>query len=766
MTKQNKRSPWVMRGVILLVVLLIGFVWLKRRQASVVEEEAPLETVKVERGEIRATVTASGTIQPETSVDIKANVGGEVTSLVVDVGDKVKAGDLVATIDPEDAHTSFRTASADLDSARASAQQALSAVAMERAQIGPREREAQAAVKRARAQLTQSEENLRLQRSTAQQEVASAEQGVTSAKASLSQAEAGLRRDSTTVQTDVITARQTQQEAASKVEQAAANLDLQRQVYAADLESARQGRTAAQARLRTAEVEARTRVASGAAAVQQAEANLAGARQRLAKLQTASQPREAASAQGEYDAAKASLAVAEAETKRQRELNAKGFVAYSAVEQADIALASARSRFATAEQGVKNLKAQQTADLAEAKASVAASEAALEQARQSQQQSGTASNDLAAARASLAQAESDVKRSEAAQQSVVQREAELAQAKSALERAKQATRAAEAKTVQADISSSGVTVAEASAKQAETSRDRAVANRRQVAIREAEVAAAREALVQAEASFQNLIAQRLKVPQLTAQVRQSGATITRREAEVTDAQKQLKDTIIRSPRAGVVIERFVEEGTIITSGRSSVSEGTKIVTLADISKLYCLAQVDEADVSRVQIGQPAMMTIESFPNAKFKATVRKVYPQGVEESDVVTFTVELEVDTAGKEVRPGMTAEAEILTDTRENVLTVPAGCVREGPSGFLVQVMKDGVPTDMPVKVGVQTFDNVEIKEGLTEGDLAIVPASAGSEGGQGGAGGSGGRSSSNDSNRNFQRAVRRGVGGMRGGR
>jgi len=323
-------------------------------------------------------------------------------------------------------------------------------------------------------------------------------------------------------------------------------------------------------------------------------------------------------------------------------------------------------------------------------------------------------------------------------------------------------------------------VAEAARKKAVTSRDQAVTNRRQVAIREAEVAAAREALTQAEASLQNLIAQRLKVTQLSAQARQSKATITRREAEVGNAEEQLKDCIIRSPRDGVVIERFVEEGTIITSGRSSVSEGTKIVTLADISKLYCLAQVDEADVARVQIGQPAEMTIESFPNTKFKATVRKVYPKGVEESDVVTFTVELEVDTAGKEVRPAMTAEAEILTDTRDNVLVVPAGCVREGPEGFMVQVVTGAETKDVPVKVGVQTFDEVEIKEGLKPGDEVVVPPMAGGEGGEGGPGGSangggrggsggqgGGRNgSSSDRNRDFQRAIRSGTRGMGGGR
>ncbi len=753
-----------LRWVIGLVVVAGLFVWYRKKKAAdAAALEFPPETAQVTRGEIRQTVVASGIIEPETKVEVKSNAGGEVTELFVDVGDVVTAGDLLAKIDPEDSLTAVRTAGADLSAAVAGVQQSRASLAIERDSYPAQLKNAEEAVKAALARKRQAEENLAMARASADADVLSADESLRAAQARTASTELTNQRDDSQLDLVIADSRQNEIEAAARLAQAEANLSYQRETQETDLTRARQAVTAAEARLRVAQVQAETRPANAAAQVREARAGLTQAEQRLNRLQEATLPENTASVRGEYEASRALLANAETELQRQRSLLEKGFVGRAVVDQAQVDLAAAQGRFAVAEQALRSLGTQQTADVEEAKASVQQAEAALERARQNERDAGSAADDLAAAQAALAQSRAELRAAEAGATQVAVRERELEAAQSALVRAQSAVRQAEARRVEPAVRGHGLTEAQAAQAQAQAQREVALADRRQVAIRAAELEAAQSSLEQARASLRQVMAERPRVTERAAALSQAQASIARREAELSNAQEQLNDTTIVAPRDGVVIERFVEEGTIITSGRSSVTEGTRILTIADITRLYCLASIDEADVAKVQPGQRASLSVESYQEQQFEAVVRKVYPQGVTESDVTLFTVELEVKPGEFELRPGMTAEIEIETMVKDNVLTVPSEAVREGPRGFVVMVDKGGEePEEVPVEVGIQTFDAVEIMGGIEEGATIIVSMGGPPEGeGNGGPGGPGGGQS--DAQRNLRRGFRSMGGGPR---
>ena len=80
---------------------------------------------------------------------------------------------------------------------------------------------------------------------------------------------------------------------------------------------------------------------------------------------------------------------------------------------------------------------------------------------------------------------------------------------------------------------------------------------------------------------------------------------------------------------GVVTDRKVQTGTIIASGVSNVGGGTTILTLSDLSRIYVLASVDESDIGKVQVGQPATITVDAYPSMQFAGKVVRIASKGV-----------------------------------------------------------------------------------------------------------------------------------------
>ena len=114
---------------------------------------------------------------------------------------------------------------------------------------------------------------------------------------------------------------------------------------------------------------------------------------------------------------------------------------------------------------------------------------------------------------------------------------------------------------------------------------------------------------------------------------------------------------------------------------SSLQAATLFTIAQDLSRLQANITVDEADIGEVQEGQSVKFTVDAFPDREFEGRVSQVRQQGVAESGVVSYTVVVEADNPGRILLPGMTANAEIVLEQRENVLRLPNTALRFRPA-------------------------------------------------------------------------------------
>jgi HlyD family secretion protein len=151
---------------------------------------------------------------------------------------------------------------------------------------------------------------------------------------------------------------------------------------------------------------------------------------------------------------------------------------------------------------------------------------------------------------------------------------------------------------------------------------------------------------------------------------QSALATARTNLEV--AQIQLADVTIRAPEAGTIIDKEVSEGQVIASATSSVSGGTTLVTLANLSNIVDSALVTEGDVAKVHVGETVTITADAYPNRNFSGVVDKVSPQATTIQSVTMFPVIIKLDNSSGLLKPGMNSDVSILVEQRTNALVVP----------------------------------------------------------------------------------------------
>jgi HlyD family secretion protein len=196
------------------------------------------------------------------------------------------------------------------------------------------------------------------------------------------------------------------------------------------------------------------------------------------------------------------------------------------------------------------------------------------------------------------------------------------------------------------------------------------------------------------------------------------------EISLEQAQQRLDDTKVVSPIDGVVVQRAVQIGQIISSGISNVGGGTTVMTLSDLSRLYVVAFVDESDIGRIKTGQKALITVDAFPDKRFRGEIVRVAMKGVTVSNVVTFEVKIEVQGKNKSLlKPEMTANCEIVIAEEIDTLVIPAEAVNRRRKERFVTIQKsDGTKEERSVTAGSSDGVNTQIIEGLQEGEQIIL--------------------------------------------
>ncbi len=143
------------------------------------------------------------------------------------------------------------------------------------------------------------------------------------------------------------------------------------------------------------------------------------------------------------------------------------------------------------------------------------------------------------------------------------------------------------------------------------------------------------------------------------------------------AKQRLEDATVSAPIAGTVLSQAVAVGQVIASATSSVSGGTTLLTMADLSRIRMRALVSESDIGNVRPGQSATVTVDAFPNRPFEGRVEKIEPQAVVQQSVTMFPVLISLANEDGLLLPGMNGEVSVQVQQRENVVVVPVDAVR-----------------------------------------------------------------------------------------
>ncbi|MCU7490035.1 MAG: efflux RND transporter periplasmic adaptor subunit [Bacteroidota bacterium] len=229
------------------------------------------------------------------------------------------------------------------------------------------------------------------------------------------------------------------------------------------------------------------------------------------------------------------------------------------------------------------------------------------------------------------------------------------------------------------------------------------------------------------------------------------SSVAQFQAALKEAQENLYKTTIYSPMNGTISQLNVELGERVLG--SGFSQGTNIMTVADLSKMEATVEVDENDVVLVSLGDTAKIQIDAFGNKEFKGVVSqignsaKTTAEGTQQ-EVVNFEIKIRLTDTDNSIRPGMSCNSDIETETKNNVLSVPIQSVtargnkapevkKEGEDSGPIQVKNDKIKDKKPkevvfviennkakmkeVKTGISDDNYIEIISGLTGNEKVV---------------------------------------------
>lgn len=245
--------------------------------------------------------------------------------------------------------------------------------------------------------------------------------------------------------------------------------------------------------------------------------------------------------------------------------------------------------------------------------------------------------------------------------------------------------------------------------------------------------------------FKSGVISKADYEQAAYQMKNSQQTVSQRRTALAQARTNLSYANIYAPINGIILSREVEEGQTVAA---SMTTPTLFTIAKDITKMQVEANVDEADIGGVEVGQRVTFTVDAFPQQEFNGKVRQVRLAATTESNVVTYTVIIDADNSEQKLKPGLTATITIFTQELKNVNTIPAGAISFIPDAEILQkyYLQNGITVKIPeikiarnkekyvwiknkdntlsqklITVGINDGVNVQIKNGL-DGNEAIL--------------------------------------------
>ncbi len=188
------------------------------------------------------------------------------------------------------------------------------------------------------------------------------------------------------------------------------------------------------------------------------------------------------------------------------------------------------------------------------------------------------------------------------------------------------------------------------------------------------------------------------------------------EASLRSTQTQINDSTLYAPRDGVITEINGEVGEMVNSANNFIS-------LITAENFEIKANISEVDISKVKINDQVDITFDALgPEEKFEGTVIEINPAQTEISGVIYYNVTTMFSGDSKIIKPGMTSNLDIMTASKKNTIMIPFQALKDKEGQKYVQVLEDNIARDVFVEVGLKGDINIEIINGLKEGQEVVI--------------------------------------------
>lgn len=221
------------------------------------------------------------------------------------------------------------------------------------------------------------------------------------------------------------------------------------------------------------------------------------------------------------------------------------------------------------------------------------------------------------------------------------------------------------------------------------------------------------------------------------------AAVVQAQIALAQARKELRETTLRAPISGVVATVNGSVGDSVSGGSSNASSASSssssssassatgstssssssLVTITGQNKLQVVAGFSEGDAASIKVGEPATATISALPGVALGAKVIAIDSTATTVSNVVTYNVTFALTGTNAKLKPGMTADVDVITAERDNALHVPTSAVTGSGANARVTVLRNGRQVSTPVVAGLKGDDATEITSGLRAGDTVVLP-------------------------------------------
>lgn len=203
------------------------------------------------------------------------------------------------------------------------------------------------------------------------------------------------------------------------------------------------------------------------------------------------------------------------------------------------------------------------------------------------------------------------------------------------------------------------------------------------------------------------------------------ALVKQNQASYELASARLKNTTIIAPASGTIVSKNVAVGEIVAGplGGATFSSPTFMAEIADLSNLEVIADVDEIDIGKIQVDQPAAISVDAFPDKSYQGVVKEIAFITSSRREVgITYRVRVRIANPDRALKLGMTANLDFLIGKMEQVLTIPKSAIVNEGDGQFVFIVKNGSLSHRAIATGFEGEEFMAITSGLQPGERVVI--------------------------------------------